>query len=90
MSFENPFSEVDRLAHKIAIDAAAALIDSYSIPVTEGEETWQDISEPSLDVASCFGEDGLIDELRYLELRGALIRHPNNPDWIQIGEPIEA
>lgn len=86
-------SELDALAHKIAFDGSASLVDSYSIPVIDGDETWQDISKEDLEGACslcCLGEDGLDAELRYLELRGALIRHPLHPNWVQIGEPIEA
>lgn len=82
--------EVDRLAHQLALDNAAALIDSMSIWIEEEGDTWQDISETVDNAGFSFGPDDLADELRYLELRGLLIRHPNNPDWIQIGEPIEA
>jgi len=80
--------EVDRLAHELAFDSAVSLIDSYSVPITaENGESWHDISSSSELLEH---DNPLEAELRYLDLRGALVRHSACSMWIQIGEPNDA
>jgi len=80
-------TEVDRLAHEIAEEAARELIDSNSfVEMRDGVE-WRDLTDKEFD---CLVELEL--ELKYLELRGILRRHPTKPQLVRVltdGERLE-
>jgi hypothetical protein len=75
-------TELDELAHELALENAEALIWSYSIELCEDAETWQDLSDVDEEDAQAIDQ-----ALRYLELRGALVRHKHRREWVQICEP---
>lgn len=68
-------SEVDRLAHEIALEAAASAVDCHSMIITEGRKRWLDtgVAPRSIDL-----------DLRYLALRGAIERHPLKKNWVRL------
>ena len=37
-----------------------------------------------------FGDDDVLDSVKYLEARGLIERHPENQDWIQMRDESEA
>ena len=71
-----------RLERSLAFDMAVSLIDSYSLHVAEGD--WKDVGtqepEHAADVSRA---------VTYLEKRGLLIRHEQNPDWVQVSDESE-
>lgn len=77
---------VEQLALKIADRGALSAIDGGSLFVSPSdhgcgpEEQWYDIADLG---------DGYADDVRYLELRGLLERHPSNPKWVQLFEEVE-
>ena len=68
-------AEIDALERSLAYTFAVSVIDSESIAVGDDKE-WAEI-EPE-------GEVDLFDAVRYLEARGLLVRHPSNPNWVQV------
>jgi hypothetical protein len=77
-------SEIDRMAHSLAFDYASSLLDCNTISEGDG---WMNVSEESVDDHDTFEE--IEFGLRYLELRGLLVRHPDNP-WIKIVDETNA
>jgi hypothetical protein len=80
-------SEVWDLAFAIADESARELVDSSSVKeVIDGVE-WRDLTDREFDYLA-----ELEDELRYLELRGLLQRHPERPRLVRIwlAEPAES
>jgi hypothetical protein len=76
-------AELDKLAHSMAYENAETIIRSESLPYCdEDEQQWFEV-EPE-------GEVDLVDALRYLELRGLLDRHPENPNRVQVRDESEA
>jgi hypothetical protein len=76
-------SELTKLAHSLAYESAESIIRSESIPYyDQDEQRWMEV-EPE-------GEVELVDALRYLELRGLLERHPENPNRVQVMDESEA
>ena len=69
-------SELDELAHSIAYENAVSAIECASV---DGGNGWMDVSglEP-------FETDGIERDIRYLEMRGLLVRHSGNPGLVQI------
>lgn len=74
-------SEATELAHEMAFDKARIDIHSFAIPASEGATRWND-----LDLANATPDeaDDLQTAVRYLELRGKVIRHPLNRDWVRV------
>jgi len=71
-------SEIDRMAHCLAYEHASSLLDSESISEEDG---WMNVGEQSIDDLDVSEE--IEFALRYLELRGLLVRHPTNP-WVRL------
>lgn len=71
-----PIPEVNDLAHKIALRSSIEWIRSEATILIDGENNleWWDISVIGGDIDS---------ELRYLELRGLIIKHPTKPNWVR-------
>jgi hypothetical protein len=71
-------SEIDRMAHCLAYENASSFLDCNTVSEGDG---WMNISEESIDDHDAFEE--IEFGLRYLELRGLLVRHPANP-WVKL------
>ena len=76
-------TEINKLAHDLALQAASGAIDALSLDVTLDGKVWKDIAgdwngQPIGSV--------LKTELRYLTLRGALAWHPEKPNLLRIKE----
>lgn len=74
--------EIDQLGHSLAYESAASAIECHSLTYrVEGEEPWCDVGR----------ELHLIeDDVRYLEMRGLLERHPDHPEWVRVHDESEA
>jgi len=74
---------VEELALTIADQSARSVIENCSVYVPAAEHgrygEWFDIDDPGAD---------LEQEIRYLELRELLERHPLNPNWVQLFEEV--
>ncbi len=78
LTSRDPLTELDNLAHQIALDSAVCDIVSNSRSVKNGRISF-------LEVCPVEGAESQIGKsMRYLELRGALIRHPRNPDLFRL------
>jgi len=76
-------SQLDELAHSLAYNFAASVIDGEGITMRDGDdEAW--------DQVDAEGEVDLFDCLRYLQARGLLERHPHHPDWVRVRDESEA
>jgi hypothetical protein len=74
-----PAEELLEMAHVLAWETATSSIDTCSVTVREDGETWHEIDRGYMPaLAQC---------LRYLDLRGALVRHRHHRNWVQVGEP---
>jgi len=76
-------SELDKLGHSLAYEFAVAVVDSESLRVVVpdfGDWRQLQIKENS----------ELYDAVRYLDMRGLIERHPENSNWIQIRQEIDA
>lgn len=71
---------LDRMAHKLALETAAGYIDSASLIERENGVKW-------MSVASADLRGPLREPLLYLELRGAVVRHPVHKNWLRIVKP---
>jgi hypothetical protein len=69
---QEEIQELNELAHIIAYDTASGVIESAAYALGDG---WLELGED---------EDSYLDELRYLELRGLLVRNPDNPQLLKI------
>jgi hypothetical protein len=75
--------EITKLAHSIALAEAVTVLDCHTVTVQKDGEDWFDTDTTICDEKlSTF----LAEELRYLELRGALVRHPVDPRLVRIVE----
>jgi hypothetical protein len=72
-------TEVDRLAHEVAERAARVLIDSCSILEEEDGREWRNLDDKEFDYLA-----ELDVELKYLELRGILRRHPTERHRVRV------
>lgn len=76
-------TEISKLAHDLALEAAASTLDGHTLTVEVDGEKWMDINTD---------EDGvplgiyLKDEIRYLTLRKALKWHPELPNLVRVVE----
>jgi NTP pyrophosphatase (non-canonical NTP hydrolase) len=73
--------EIDALGHGLAYSAACTAIESECVRCDEG---WFDVSIEN------FGDDDVLDSVKYLDARGLIDRNPDNPDWIQLRDESEA
>lgn len=73
-------TSLDKLAHELAWESAVSAIDCHSINVTERRRVW-------LDIGPAKNARLLIRDLRYLKLRGSLVRHPSRRFFVRIVEP---
>ncbi|WP_433970201.1 hypothetical protein [Tunturiibacter gelidiferens] len=71
-------SEIDRMAHCLAFENASSFLDCNTVSEGDG---WMNVSEESVDDHDAFEE--IEFGLRYLELRGLLVRHPEKP-WVKL------
>jgi hypothetical protein len=72
--FGERLGEQLRLAKKIADRSARCEVESYCTFERMGRFTWYDTH--SLSKEGVFVQGDVADEVRYLDLRGRLIRHP--------------
>ena len=63
---------------------AVSFLECNSMPVRDGDVEWWDLGDDPDDLEDCE------QELRYLELRGLLERHPGHANWIRVKEAIES
>jgi hypothetical protein len=80
--------ELDKLAHGIAYDASTTAIECNCLMVPEeqaGQRDWFDVGDPDA-LAKPFVEECV----RYLEMRGLIVRHPSNSMWVQLQDESEA
>lgn len=82
----NRTTEIDELAIKLADDSALSAIDCYCVVVPSTEHKGSE-KEQWFDTGDI--DNRLADDVRYLELRGLLERHPVNFDWVQLFEEEE-
>ena len=76
-------SEVNKLAHQIALESACTIIECHTLHVKDIGEDWFDLNDTELGVPLGIF---LKDELRYLTLRDALRWHPSKPNLVRIVE----
>jgi hypothetical protein len=76
-------TEINKLAHSIALEAAAAVLDSNTVTVEANGEKWHDVNTSIEGVPLGIQ---LKDELRYLTLRGALVWHSTLPNLVRVVE----
>jgi hypothetical protein len=87
--------ELDALAHGIAYDSCCSIIDCNTLssfyagleyfdvaPVSDGSS-----AEPPI-VASVDAK--IAEAVKYLEARGLIDHHPDNPNWVTIHDESEA
>jgi hypothetical protein len=80
--------ELDKLAHGIAYDSSTSAIECNCLMVPEeqaGERDWYDVGDPDV-LAKSFVEESV----RYLEMRGLVVRHASNAKWVQLLDECEA
>ena len=77
-------SELDALAYVIAYSAACTMIESECTWHGTDGVGWFDVGIEN------FGDDDVLDSVKYLEMRGLIERHPENRDWIQVRDESEA
>jgi hypothetical protein len=80
-------AELDRMAHSLAFDASVSAIDSACAKVDALDGEWFDITPANVyHIAQPFVADAVI----YLEARGLLERHDDNPNWVALNNESEA
>jgi hypothetical protein len=82
--------ELDKLGHGIAFDSAVSLIESHCLMVPEeqaGTRDWYDVDPDAVDIEA---ENPVEESVRYLEMRGLIVRHPSVSTWIRILDESEA
>jgi hypothetical protein len=80
--------ELNQLGHGIAYDAACSLIESNCLSAPCGiAEGWFDVREAAVNVLAR-GE--VAEAVVYLDMRGLIERHPDNPDWVALRDETEA
>lgn len=67
--------ELTRLERELAENCAA---DTLECECVHREDGWLD--------TTTYGTVDPVAELRYLELRGLIERHPGHPDWVRVKE----
>jgi hypothetical protein len=73
------YRELHELAMEIADDSAPCLLESNLSTVKEGDDTWwYDLESWSADEKT-----EMAGALRYCELRGLVVHHPEKPNPIQ-------
>ena len=72
--FGERLGEQLRLAKKLADDSARSDVETYCTYQRMGRLTWYDTH--SLSKEGVFVGEDVTDQVRYLDLRGRLIRHP--------------
>jgi hypothetical protein len=82
--------ELNALAHKIAYDAAAATIECCCISIDEGTVENRNFYDLANDGNDSGAERAIADSVRYLEARGLIEHHPDNPNWIALRDESEA
>lgn len=68
--------EIDALAHSLALETAIDGLLAATIPSVEAGVEWRQLSQ--------LAEEVFRGELQYLEMRGALERHPSRANWLRI------
>ncbi|HEX5236136.1 MAG TPA: hypothetical protein VFW25_12495 [Silvibacterium sp.] len=72
--------EVDLLAHELALESAVGGINCAAMQVSEGDGVeWLEVDPVDLDPYD--------NDVRYLELRGAIVRHPSRKNWLRLVQP---
>jgi hypothetical protein len=81
-----PADQFNALAHSLAYESCASMIDSYTVAMGEslGCTEWQELPSDPAELAL------LADPLRYLDARGLIERHPHMPTWITLIDESEA
>lgn len=69
---QEQIEKLNELAHQIAYDATSGIIECSSYQPVDG---WLEIAAD---------EENYADDLRYLEMRGLLVRNPDNPRLLKI------
>lgn len=75
-------TELQQLMEEIADDAAAMDLGAYCSMVTRDGHSWFDTTSPRSWTSD---RDLVHSRVRYLELRGKLIRHPAYRDLVRMG-----
>lgn len=83
--------EIDALGHGIAYDAACSVIECHCVKVdgcdiSQGFDWW----DVTPEVVDEYGRDGVEEGVRYLGMRGLIVRHAANPNWVQLQDESEA
>jgi hypothetical protein len=78
MPTKEKHSELDRLAHRIAAEAAEGAIESFCPYESNARPRWYNTGQ----VARLEKSD-VARAVKYLELRGMLKRHPSNADLVR-------
>ena len=76
-------SEINKLAHSIALEASANVLECHTVTIDSDGDKWQDVNTTIEGVPLGIQ---LKDELRYLTLRGALVWHPKLPNLVRVVE----
>lgn len=78
--------ELDTAAHHLAYEGATLVIES-ACPRVREEMEWFDVTPQRVhEVAKLIVADAVI----YLEARGLLERHDDNPNWVTLNHESEA
>lgn len=71
--------EVDLMAHALALEVATGYIESEATVACEDGVKWMDLGASPAKA--------LDEAVRYLELRGAVVRHPAKENWLRLVQP---
>lgn len=71
-------SELDRLGHQLAAEAAEGAIESFCPYESNARPRWYDTKQVARPDKS-----DVARAVKYLELRGLLKRHPSNADLVR-------
>lgn len=79
-------AELDVMAHGLAYDGCCSVIESTCPIVVRIEQAWFDTTPDNVYVAA---RKFLADAVIYLEARGLLERHDDNPNWVSLNDESE-
>lgn len=82
--------ELDKLGHGIAFDAAVSIIESNCCRVDGVDPVATDFFDVGDEGIAEGAEEGVKESVLYLDMRGLIERHENNPDFVAIRNESEA
>ena len=83
-------AELDTMAHHLAYESATSFIDCNCVDVSKkvsADPFWFDIDPEGHSLES---QGGIAEAVVYLEARGLLERHDDNPNWVTMFDESEA